>query len=143
MNWGYKILIVYLLFVVGIVFMVFKSSNQKIDLVTTDYYAKELKYQEKIDAVKRTKALSVPVKFKVADQKISIQFPEEFRALEIKGTALIYYPADEEKDIQKDFITKNGSVILDFPIRNNGSHELQINWTADGKAYYFEDKLFL
>ena len=143
MNWGHKILIVYLVFVVGIVFMVFKSSNQKIDLVTTDYYAKELKYQERIDAVQRTKGLSSPVQFKVTNKQISIQFPGELRAEVIKGTVLIYCPADERKDLQKDFTTKNGTVILDLPAQNTGSHELQINWGAGGKAYYFEDKLFL
>ena len=43
MSWGTKILIVFILFVGGILFMVIKSSIQKTDLVTTDYYAKELK----------------------------------------------------------------------------------------------------
>ena len=56
MNWGYKILLVYLIFILGILFMVFKSSTQKTDLVTTDYYAKELKYQEKIDEMKQVVA---------------------------------------------------------------------------------------
>jgi hypothetical protein len=60
MNWGYKILFVYLAFVAGILLMVFKSSIQKRDLVTPDYYAKELKYQQRIDAVKKTQALSAP-----------------------------------------------------------------------------------
>ena len=50
MNWGYKILFVYIAFIAGILLMVFKSSTQKRDLVTADYYAKELKYQERIDA---------------------------------------------------------------------------------------------
>jgi len=40
MNWGYKILFVYIAFVAGILAMVFGSSSQKVDLVTPDYYAK-------------------------------------------------------------------------------------------------------
>jgi hypothetical protein len=58
MNWGYKILFVYAIFITGILFMVFKSATQKMDLVTPDYYAKELKYQEKIDESNRVNALS-------------------------------------------------------------------------------------
>ena len=58
MNWGYKILLVYVVFVAGIMFLVFKSSSQKMDLVTTDYYAKELKYQQKIDAMNKVQKLS-------------------------------------------------------------------------------------
>ena len=73
MNWGYKILAVYLVFVAGIVVMVYKSSTQKIDLVTTDYYAKELKYQERIDAVKRTTALSGKVRYEVKENTILLK----------------------------------------------------------------------
>ena len=45
MNWGYKIILVYVLFVAGIVFLVVRSSMENTDLVTSDYYEKELKYQ--------------------------------------------------------------------------------------------------
>ena len=61
MNWGYKILMVYILFVAGIMVMVFMSSTQNTDLVTTDYYEKELVYQQKIDQISRTSALSAKV----------------------------------------------------------------------------------
>ena len=49
MNWGYKILMVYVIFIAGILLLVFKSSSQNQDLVTEDYYEQELKYQQKID----------------------------------------------------------------------------------------------
>lgn len=143
MNWGYKILIVYLAFVVGIVFMVFKSSNQKIDLVTTDYYAKELKYQQRIDAVNRTKELSAPVKFEVTKQKITIHFPAEFVSQQIKGSVLLYCPSDDRKDIEQEFTVANGTATIDLPAQNSGSYELQVNWSVDNKDYYFENKLSL
>ena len=40
---------VYLAFVAGMGFLVFKASNQEFDLVTKDYYEQELKYQQVID----------------------------------------------------------------------------------------------
>ena len=52
-NWGYKITVFYLVFIAGIMYLVIQSSRQKMDLVTTDYYAQELKYQDKIDQSKR------------------------------------------------------------------------------------------
>ena len=81
MNWGYKILVVYIVFVLAILFMVFKSSMQKTDLVTTDYYAKELKYQQKIDEIKRADALSAPVKYEIKDNELIIVFPKDFNKL--------------------------------------------------------------
>ncbi|MEQ1555036.1 MAG: FixH family protein, partial [Ferruginibacter sp.] len=70
MNWGYKILSFYALFVVGILFMVFKSSSQNTDLVTTDYYAKELKYQDKIDEQNRVSALTAPINYKLSNDSL-------------------------------------------------------------------------
>jgi hypothetical protein len=49
LSWGYKIMFVYIAFVAGMGFLVFKASSQKFDLVTKDYYDQELKYQQVID----------------------------------------------------------------------------------------------
>lgn len=143
MNWGLKILLVYLAFVGGIVVMVFKSSNQKTDLVTADYYAKELKYQDRIDAIKRTEALSAPVKYEVANQKLLLTFPAEFNNKKIKVNVTLYCPSDDKKDVSTDIVTSNATVTTDITAQNKGARELQISWEADGKAYYFQDKLVL
>ena len=99
MNWGNKILIVYIVFVSGIGFMVYKASTQNADLVTTGYYAKELKYQEKIDEVKRVSALSAPVEFTIKDNTLTIQFPKDFAGKQLAGEVVLYCPSDEKKDI--------------------------------------------
>ncbi len=143
MNWGYKILAVYLVFVAGIVVMVYKSSTQKIDLVTTDYYAKELKYQERIDAVKRTTALSGKVRYEVKENTITITLPAEFDSKEVTGNILLYYPANSSKDISKDFTTGNRIITIALPAFAKGSYQFQLNWKADGYAYYFEESLFM
>ena len=57
LNWGHGIIIVYVIFVGGILLLSFKSAQQKFDLVQTDYYGAELKYQEVIEASKRAKAI--------------------------------------------------------------------------------------
>ena len=41
MNWGYKIIVVYAVFISGMLFLAFKSTEQNIQLVTEDYYTKE------------------------------------------------------------------------------------------------------
>ena len=48
-NWGWKIAILYGGFVCFMLVMVFIASNQKVELVTTNYYEEELKYQSHID----------------------------------------------------------------------------------------------
>lgn len=79
MNWGYKILTVYIIFVAGILFLVFKSSFQKQDLVVHDYYEQELKFQQRIDETERANALSADVKYLIREKEIIISFPRNER----------------------------------------------------------------
>lgn len=143
MNWGYKILFVYGIFVAGILFMVFKSSSQKMDLVTTDYYAKELKYQEKIDEMNRVSALSEEVRYEVKGNQIILYFPKDFAGKKITGNAELYCPSNEDKDIKQGFTLQDTSLIMPLAAGNRGQHELHITWQVDGKTYYFEKKIFI
>lgn len=143
MNWGYKILIVYFIFVSGILFLVFKSTSEKTDLVTTDYYAQELKYQQKIDESGRTRALSAAPEVMINGNQLQVHFPKDFVQKKLNGNLLLYCPADKEKDVRQNFSVVNEDIILTIPPANKGLHELQISWQADGIKYYFEKKIFI
>ncbi len=143
MNWGYKILIVYIVFVLGILLMVYKSSTQKTDLVTTDYYAKELKYQQKIDETGRVSSLSEPVTYEIKDDKLIIIFPKDFAGKKLNGEAILYCPADENKDIKQAFSVLDTPVVVSIPAINKGLYELHLSWQAEGVTYYFEKKIFI
>jgi hypothetical protein len=143
MNWGYKILVVYLAFVAGILFLVFKSSNQKVDLVAADYYEQEIKYQDKIDKSNRANLLTKKVMYEVIDNHLVIKFPKEFENKNITGSVLLYCPSDEKKDIKTDFSIQDSVYKMAIPKNNKGLHELQLNWMADSVTYYFEEKLYL
>lgn len=143
MNWGKKILIVYVVFVLGIVFMVYKSSTQNADLVTTDYYDKELKYQEKIDEGKRVAALSAPVEFSIKENAVTIQFPKDFAGKQLAGEAVLYCPSDKKKDFKKSFTLKDEPLQMDIPAGSKGLYELHLSWQDGGVTYYFEKKIFI
>ena len=143
MNWGYKILVVYGFFVVGILFMVFKSSNQKMDLVTTDYYGKELKFQQVIDQNKRTSELSEAVRYEIKDSRLEVIFPKDFAGKKITGSVELYCPADEHRDMKQDFSLKDTMFTMPVGAANKGQYELHISWQADGKDYYYEKKIFI
>jgi hypothetical protein len=143
MNWGTKIFIVYVVFVLGIVFMVFKSSMQKTDLVTTDYYTKELKYQDKIDEMNRVAALSAPVKYAVKDNELIIEFPKDFNGKKITGEAVLYCPSDENKDIRQQFSLQDEILKMKIPPARDALYQLQLSWQDGGVTYYFEKKIII
>ena len=123
--------------------MVFKSSEQKTDLVTTDYYAKELKYQDKINEMNRVSALSSPVEYLVKDDSLIIRFPKDFAGKKLVGEAVLYCPSDENKDIKKNFSLQDEPLQILLPTAANRVYELHLSWQDSGVAYYYEKKIFI
>lgn len=142
-NWGYKIAAFYLLFVVGIVYLVVRSSMQQIDLVTADYYGEEIRYQDRINETHNAQALSAPVDVRFGQGVITLDFPAELRGKQIEGTAQLYCPADQKKDLTRNISTADNLVKITVPAQNTGFHQLKLKWKADGVNYYFEKNINL
>ena len=143
MNWGYKILFVYVVFVGAILFLVIRASVQKDDLVTEDYYAQELKYQQRIDEAKHTSALSAQLQYTYSEGRVFVNFPKDFSGKLITGNAVLYCPADAGKDIDQHFNLQDEALQMTIPNNYKGSFELHISWQADGQHYYYEQKIFI
>ncbi|MBS1757075.1 MAG: FixH family protein [Bacteroidetes bacterium] len=143
MNWGKKIILVFIVFISGITWMVVKSSIQKTDLVTTNYYEKELKYQDKIDEMNRVQTLSAPVQVDIKNNELTIVFPKDFAGKLIDGQALLYCPSDANKDFKKDFSIQDEPLKIVLPKNTRGLHELQLSWKLGNIAYYFEHKIII
>jgi hypothetical protein len=142
LNWGYKILIGYSLFVIGILFLGYKSTQLNFDLVEKDYYGKELKYQNVIDASGRATALGGILVANIQEGKLIIQFPDSLKGLTVKGLAYLYYPADAQKDLKKEFTTDKGLVEMELLTKTKGNYTLKLDIEKEGQKYYFEQKIF-
>lgn len=143
MNWGYKIGLVYLTFVTGIGVLAYKSSSEKVDLVTKDYYQQELKYEQKIDEAERAQSLSSPLKYEVNKNEISIYFPEEMKDKKITAKTLLYHAADERKDSVYNLVTNSGKLVMVLPESDKGMYELKMDWKVDTTKYYSEHKVII
>jgi nitrogen fixation protein FixH len=142
-NWGHKIALLYTAFVVGMLFMAYKSSQQKFDLVQTDYYAAELKYQEVIDASERSKALGGNLIVKFEKDSVKVLLPVLFNGLKVKGKLHLYYPADQQQDRHFDFETVNGAVAFKSLGQKKGYYKVKLDLLQSGIAYYYEQKIEL
>jgi hypothetical protein len=143
MNWGGKIVLVFCVFVVGMLFMVFQSASQEIDLVVPDYYEKELKYQEVIDAANNTRSLGTAVECKLKKEFIEVRLPHPMQGKPLTGQVWLYCIADKKRDIKQEFTTANASFSLPIGQSKAGLYQLIINWQLDDQAYYHEEKIML
>ena len=142
-SWGYKIIIAYGLFIVGILMLVLLSSQQNQDLVSEEYYADELAYQDIIDKSTHTALLSSPIKIVQSSNSISVDLPAEFDNKISKGSWVLYYAANIEKDVKGIFQINNGLLNIEIPTTASGTYLLKIEWISEGLAYYYEKQLYL
>ena len=142
MNWGYRIIVVFVLFAAGILTLVTKSINTKVDMVTNDYYAEELKYQQVIDGRKQAGQLSAPVKIGQSDSQIQFTFPPEMQGRQLSGNILFYKASDSRKDLTVPLHSNvEGLVAISKQHLGKGSYQVKLEWDADGKHYFQEDNI--
>ena len=137
MNWGLKIILAYLVFVAGILFLVFKANSSRFDLVEPKYYEAELAYQQRIDESNRMVALKEPVQIKPMDGQLKIIFPSSLIGKKIEGKALLYYPADAKQDREIDFSTTD-SCMLSIEKSRKGWHHIKLSFAVNKQDYYYE-----
>jgi hypothetical protein len=143
-SWGYKIAALYIGFVLLVLFMVFMAMQQKIELVSPDYYAKELKFQQEIDAMNNAGLLSANLHVELQSNTVIISFPQEFKGKEIKGEALMFRPSDSLLDISFPIeLNEEGKLILQSNKFKTGLYKLIIKWSLENKNYQTEHTIVL
>ncbi|PSL49365.1 FixH protein [Chitinophaga niastensis] len=139
MNWGHKIIIVFVVFAAGLLTLVTKSMRTRIDMVTPDYYSEELKYQQVIDGKQNAGALSTPVIIAQADNTIAVTFPRELHQRELTGKVTFYRPSDSGKDVDLSLQPDNdGQQLISKQLLTKGQYKIKVQWTMDNKPFYQE-----
>jgi hypothetical protein len=135
MNWGIKIFTVYGLFVALMVFMVSLTMQHDINLVSPDYYAKELAFQDQIDKAENLKKLNEKVSVKINDGLLNIAVPKGENA---KGSIHFFRPSDAKLDLKFDIENQE---VFDFALSDfkKGMYRLKIEWASQGVEYYSEE----
>jgi hypothetical protein len=136
-NWGTKIAIVYTAFVVFIGGMVYMSFGEKFDLVTEDYYAQEIAYQDKIDSRERLNALEKKIQISIEDQKLNITFPHDKNS-KINGKVNCFRPSDETKDFTIKMEEYQGTLGIPLNKFSSGKYTIKLDWKANDKSYFTE-----
>lgn len=144
MNWGHSILIVIILFLVGMLGMVFYAARQTNEMIDDQYYQKELAYQSVIEAKQNLLRVS---DHKIVQQdldEVKIIFPDgTFEKLE-QGMIELLRQNDQRRDIRIEVKPTGFSHRL-IPKTDliRGMYRVRVQWVNDGIPYYAEETLFV
>ena len=139
MNWGTKITILYLSFVGLILGLAFVCFGESVELETPDYYAKELKFQDQLDATKNANNLNVPVQHIIRDRSVQLIFPTELMSKDFSGSVYFMRPSNSSQDKAVPLSPGIEGMQMIDPGFTKGVYKMQISFTSNGKSYYKED----
>ena len=142
MNWGNKLLLVFVCFAGLISYMVYRCVLTPVNLVTSEYYKDELSYQDVIDATKNANALSTKASVVQVVSNITIQLPEEMKEHAVKGSVLFYCPSNIANDRHMDLsVDDQARQEIDIKKFAHGAYTVKIEWNDNEKHYYAERAL--
>jgi len=142
LNWGHYIIISFVLFISLMLYMVVRSYQHSNDLVTEDYYAKELRFQEVIDKKTRATALTENISWESTKGGILISYLTLTQPIE--GEILFFRPSDKNKDVI--FKIEMNDKNQQFLIHNSfihGKYLIQFEWHSGKEEYYTEGAAYI
>jgi len=143
MNWGYKILILYSVFIVGILTMVYKASQQKVELVSENYYEQEVKFQDQYNRMQNSNHPENKLVVNASLGTAEIQFPASYVNSKVDGKITFFRPDNKNLDFSIPVELSSGIQKIQSDKLTKGYWKVQIYWNADGKPFYQEDKVHI
>lgn len=140
-NWGTKIAIFYISFVLFILAMVYMAFGEKYDLVTEDYYQQELEFQDKIDKSANAFALDEKLKIVIKSGSVILKFPSSLK--ETSGTINFFRPSDSKADFTEDINLNDGNQSISIEKFTKGKYIVKTEWKNEGTEFFQEDVIFI
>lgn len=141
-NWGTGIFIVIVLIFGGVIAFFIYSSYLDVNLVETNYYEKELVYEQRIEKIRNADKMPEKIRIVPFQDHIMFHYPDTIMSTGISGSIYFYRPSDETKDFTV-VIAPDDSLRQMISKRDllPGKYIIKMEWEMAGIFYYLEEVL--
>ncbi len=141
MSWGYKILVMYSAFALLIGALVFGSYQQDVNLVSKDYYQREIDFQQVIDGRNNLQKIAAQPEIVLMKDVLEVKLPQG--TSELKNLEIWFYNVSKPAADIKFNEESTSKRIFSFPLTpiHNGQYNLKIKWVENGLPYYFDKEM--
>lgn len=144
LNWGWSILLVYITFVGVFLFLLYRSfiELKSNELVTEDYYEKELVYGQEIKKRQNADTMRIPVKILQDRKNLVVEFPVYLK--NIQGEIRLYKPDNSKLDRKIPLkLNNHNRQIIDSSLIIPGRWNVTVEWQSKHVPYLVEKKMTL
>ena len=138
-NWGTGITIAIVLFMGYILLMVYKATSTEQHLQAENYYAQEIDYQTKIDALRLGDKFAKSVKLIQTANRTEIQLPKDFQTDNRLVNLHLLRPNDSALDLT--FSVPINKPIIESQKIVKGAYKATISWIYKDKDYAIESDI--
>ncbi len=145
-NWGTGIVIAFVAFISFIMYFVITMNvNKKYDhdLVTEEYYKKELLFQNEIDAQQRANTLKINPEIEKTDLGLLVSFPDTLVPTNISGTVFLYRPSNKQLDFEIPISLSNSHLLIPNKRLLDGRWNIVIEWQYNNQEFLTKKQLTL
>lgn len=144
MNWGYKILLVIIAFMIAILSMVFVAFRQTNDMLDENYYEKEMNYQSLIDAAQNLNLVNDSLLINQNETYVIVHVPRTLISNFEQGNLTFLRIDDKRKDFTFDFKPNEEGILQIEKFKFiPGTYKARMKWRNLGKDYYREQNLIV
>ena len=143
-NWGTGIVLAFVAFISFIMYFVVQMNMEDRadhELVTKDYYKKELAYQKEIDAEKNAAEWGVQLHIEKTEKGLEVYFPENIAPEEITGKVSLYRPSNRHLDVNFSISLSNTHLLIPDNRLVDGRWDIAIEWQYKGKTFLHKEKI--
>ncbi|HUH74253.1 MAG TPA: FixH family protein [Chitinophagales bacterium] len=144
MNWGYKIFLVIIVFVVGMLSMVYIAMQQTNEMFDENYYVQEMKYQSLIDAKKALNAIQTEPIIQQDQQFVTIQLPAtSFENIE-EGSVNFLKQDNKIHDLKYKLTPDStGRFLVQKSEFKRGMYKIRVEWNNQKSHYYSDENIYI
>ena len=120
------------------------SDDKKTELVTDDYYAREIQFQEQINKTKNALILKTELDWRSNGGNWELGLKGEFAPELVKGVLTVYRPSDSSLDFDVPIkLDSNGTQLISGEKFKKGKYQIQVRWNASDLDCYLEKNIFI
>ena len=144
--WPIAISAYFALFITFIISFITFAARQPSELIGSDYYDQEIRYQQQIDRLSRTAAIhaDLGVTYDTKNQCFNLKMPASQAKSELTTKAWLYRPSNAHLDRElKVERSVDGAVRLDAKDLASGFWKLRFAWSVGTNEYFAEEPVVI
>ncbi len=143
LNWGYSIILFFIVFCSLMIGFIIFSLRQNNDLVTDDYYEKGAGYTGQLEMNSRSAIYNDSIQLASQNQLIVVRFAKSFKLNSDSILIYFYRPSDKKFDYSLQSLLRSDSITIEKKWLVKGRYTVKFEWMNRQKSYQVEKDFFI